>query len=73
MTIDEFLKDVAPKMCKGYIAMSPHGWWDWYSHKPHKEESEGWEIVKGMWAPLICFDIDPVDDWKESLREIKHG
>ena len=36
MTIDEFKKNIAPHMDKGYVAMDKMGGWNWFDKKPEK-------------------------------------
>ena len=60
MTIDEFMRDIAPKMRPGYVAMEDGGRWCWFSSKP--------TVVS--FSHLRSFDIAPVDDWTQSLRKV---
>lgn len=34
MTIDEFMRDIAPKMRPGYVAMDEDKAWCWFYDKP---------------------------------------
>lgn len=34
MTIEEFMRDIAPKMRPGWVAMDANGLWFWYSKNP---------------------------------------
>lgn len=34
MTIDEFVRDIAPKMRKGWVAMEENGIWNWFNNEP---------------------------------------
>lgn len=84
MTIDEFMRDIAPKMLPGWVAMHPDNNWCWFSKKPEsyntnekeKKEAEeygtGWDIPGDLddYLYLACFDIDPVDNWTQSLRKV---
>lgn len=84
MTIDEFMRDIAPKMRPGWVAMHPDGNWCWFSKKPkayntsekEKEDAEecgnGWDIPGDLdnYLYLACFDIYLVDDWTKSLRKV---
>lgn len=36
MTIEEFMRDIAPKMRPGWVAMDDDGQWYWYDKKPLK-------------------------------------
>lgn len=73
MTIDEFKKNIAPYMKKGYVAMDQDRKYWWYNRKPRK--------VKYKWNPrnligndCYClselFNIEPVEDWTQSLIEV---
>lgn len=70
MTIDEFMRDIAPKMKQGWIAMDKTGDWSWFSSEPYYECDTNWEIDNGFWCPLFAFNINPVSDWEESLRKV---
>lgn len=85
MTIDEFMRDVAPKMRPGWIAMQPDNNWCWFSEKPEPyicnnekimkviiNSGCGWDIPDKLdfFLYLECFDITPVDDWTKSLRKV---
>lgn len=72
MTIDEFMRDIAPKMKKGYVAMNPCNQWEWHSNKPYNNGND-WEIGEGFWCPLSAFDIARADDWKKTLRKSGNG
>lgn len=69
MTIDEFMRDIAPKMRPGWVAMDESGGWFWYIDKPDTDD-EGYIPLNLSYSSLECFDIDPVDDWKQSLRKV---
>lgn len=81
MTIDEFKKNIAPYMKEGYVAMQPDKNWCWFENRPEIYNCEnemvllsgiGWEDPKELdnYLYLSCFDIEPVDNWKESLIEV---
>lgn len=68
MTIDEFMADIAPKMRPGWMAMDKNRRWSYFPYKPR--------IIGVSWwgnnheTSLSMFDIDPVDDWTQSLRKV---
>ena len=69
MTIDEFKKNIAPYMKRGWVAMERDGTWEYSRKKP--------KIISGMgscWDRGFrlddWFNIEPVDNWKESLIEV---
>lgn len=68
MTIDEFMRDIAPKMCLGWVAMNESKSWFYHPYEPRIIEKFWWGSDHEM--SLSMFDIDSVDDWKESLREV---
>lgn len=75
MTIDEFKKNIAPHMKKGYVAMDKMGGWNWFDKKPEKsslfynnynpDNLDFWkERQNGNIVELSSiFNIEPVDDW----------
>lgn len=73
MTIDEFMRDIAPKINIGWIAMDKDGEWWYYIAQPiPKEDTHTWySTINARQYRLCMFDIDPVDNWEESLRKIK--
>ena len=73
MTIDEFKKNIAPYMRKGYVSMDKDETWWWYMNKPRN--------LKVCWDAEtktendICFlaklfKIEPVEGWTKSLIEV---
>ena len=75
MTIDEFMRDIAPKMRPGWVAMGvnyygqPYRWF-WYEKEPFPAKSmKTWRGDCEI-SDLDCFDIAPVDDWTQSLRKV---
>ena len=68
MTIDEFMRDIAPKMRPGWVAMNKDGRWFYFTYEPR--------IIGILWwgndyeTSLSMFDIAPVDDWKKSKRKV---
>lgn len=72
MTIDEFMTDIAPKMRPGWVAMSQKGDWWYYPDEPSINTAIGHWHKTGIKFPglLSGFDIDPVDDWTQSLRKV---
>lgn len=69
MTIEEFMRDIAPKMRPGWVAMDKNRDWFWYEKKPPRL-SWGFYIRSGIQIQIEFFDIDPVDDWRKSLRKV---
>ena len=43
MTIEEFKKNIAPHMNKGYVAMDKDGSWWWFNVKP-MIDGDGWIV-----------------------------
>lgn len=73
MTIDEFMRYIAPRMRPGWVAMDQDGRWFWHENKPSKESLKyAWFNYAGkhMMSNLVSFDIAPVDDWTQSLRKV---
>lgn len=73
MTIDEFKKNIAPFMRKGWVAMDEDKIFWWYKNKPERLKSS-WN-TEVMTDDDICFlarlfNIEPVDDWTKSLIEV---
>lgn len=73
MTIDEFKKNIAPHMNKGFVAMDKDKMYWWYKEKPRRFRVY-WRIKTGT-ENEICslgklFIIEPVDDWTKSLIEV---
>lgn len=68
MTIDEFKKNIAPYMKKGWVAMDKDNKWYFYNNKP-QSLIEHW-ISSDFMSYLNMFDIEPVDNWRESLIEV---
>lgn len=68
MTIDEFMRDIAPKMRDGWVAMDANK--DWYFH-PTKPVivCDWWSSSDEIWL-IRVFDIAPVEDWRQSLRKV---
>lgn len=73
MTIDEFKEKIAPYMKKGWVAMCPSDDWRFYNTKP-KIVLEYWHNIwsgsDSYSSSLDMFNIEPVDNWKESLIEV---
>lgn len=69
MTIDEFKKNIAPHMNKGYVAMDKSGKYFYYTNKPILDYCI-WIINDGNHNELSCFNIEPVEDWTKSLIEV---
>lgn len=56
-----------PLLKKGYVAMDKCGDWYWYEVKP-KRSSDVWTEEKPDFY-LSAFNIKPVENWEESLKE----
>lgn len=74
MTIDEFKKNIAPYMKKGYVFMENDGTWE-YSHDKPKiifAYLYAKKVYCWNWGFSLenLFDIETVDNWKESLIEV---
>lgn len=74
MTIDEFKKNIAPYMKKGFVFMEQDGTWEYSRDKPkiiyaylYSKKVYCWN---GGFSLENWFDIEPVDSWKESLIEV---
>lgn len=85
MTIDEFKKNVAPYLKRGWVAMQPDKSWCWFENKPEAYNCQyselremilmsgiGWDDPNELdnYLYLSCFDIEPVKDWTKSLIEV---
>lgn len=72
MTIDEFMRDIAPKMRPGWVAMDSDNRWNWYNEKPDLGGGQWmYSSVNTLHLHLnSMFDIAPVDDWTQSLRKV---
>lgn len=72
MTIDEFMRDIAPKMREGWVAMDRDEIWYYLVDKPKlNKDLEMWLATKRTGGMLLeSFDIVPVDDWTQSLRKV---
>ena len=69
MTIDEFMRDIAPKMLQGWIFMDKNGWWYYTDIDDAPVLEDDWE-TSDFQNNLDMFDIAPVDDWTQSLRKV---
>lgn len=69
MTIEEFMRDIAPKMRPGWIAMDETDSWYWYMDKPEIDDC-GFAPKNLCYTSLECFDIEPIADWQKSLRKV---
>ena len=71
MTIDEFKKNIAPHMNKGYVAMDNDCIYFWYNTKPMIDiEKEEWDYDDTCHGLSDMFNIEPVKDWTKSLIEV---
>lgn len=71
MTIDDFMKEIAPRMQKGWIAMDrENGRWYFFTQEP-VSSNEFWSSAFGAAYYLNdMFDISPIEDWTLSLRKV---
>ena len=71
MTIDEFKKNIAPFMRKGYVAMDKDKTWCFFTKKPLKGKLIWLPDVEDGYVELTTlFNIEPADDWTKSLIEV---
>lgn len=70
MTIDEFKKKIAPYLKKGWVAMSSLRFWYYFPQKPKLMKEDGFWWGDDKQTSLDIFDIEPVDNWQESLIEV---
>lgn len=73
MTIDEFMRDIAPKMRTGWVFYDWIGDWQYCAERPDMDLKNGWWMKQQDGADLLSlqmFDINPVDDWTNSLRKV---
>lgn len=72
MTIDEFMRDIAPKMRPGWVAMSKQNIWWYFPDEPLLNTgSLCWNKTGDKFPSMLSgFDIAPVDDWTQSLRKV---
>ena len=71
MTIDEFMRDIAPKMRPGWVAMDGDKRWFWYSNMPIAiKRLKQWTWNGNVKSYPLLFKIAPVDDWTQSLRKV---
>lgn len=68
MTIDEFKKNIAPYMRKGYVAMDKDLTFKFFKYKPKRNDILGqWRCRYSYTFLDRIFTIRPVDDWTKSL------
>lgn len=70
MTFDEFMIDVAPLMRAGWVAMDEDRRWFYFPYEPRILKNYWWGNANEI--SLSMFDIEPVDDWTQSLRKVGH-
>ena len=70
MTIDEFKKNIAPFMRKGYVAMNQDGLYCYYRRYKPILDILTWTNPNGDYIELSCFDIEPARDWTRSLIKV---
>lgn len=70
------ITDITPLLKEGYVAMDKCGEWYWYNKEPYIEGSV-WqrtdiESACESFKDFGCLqDIEPAEDWKQSLIIIK--
>lgn len=72
MTIEEFKKNIAPYMNKGYVAMNKRGDYWWYAKKPYLSvlNNRCWANTCDVSSLNGIFNIEPAEDWTKSLIEV---
>lgn len=78
MTIEEFKKNIAPYMRHGWIAYRVDFFkreWVFFKERPELIEAMiaigiHYTFWHGDYESLEMFDIEPVNNWKESLIEV---
>lgn len=71
MTIDDFMKEIAPRMQKGWIAMDKEeGRWYFFTQEPVAGNSFWSSAFGDAYYLNDMFDISPVEDWAKSLRKV---
>lgn len=69
MTLEEFKRDIAPKMKKGWLMMDADKKWCWCAEKPEINDLY-WSKLEATFYGVYCFDIETDLDWKQSLMEV---
>ncbi len=59
MTIDEFMRDIAPKMRTGWVAMDEDGMWTWFDEEPYIC-SYTWWARGDVSEELSCLTLPPL-------------
>ena len=70
MTIDEFKKNIAPYMRHGWVFMDDCDIWRCCMFNKKPFFFFFYWYVDGYQYCLEMFDIEPVDNWQESLIEV---
>lgn len=71
MTIDEFKKDIAPHMKKGWVAMDRDITFKFFKYKPKRNDILGqWRCRYSYTILDRIFTIRPVEDWSRSLIKV---
>lgn len=65
------IEEVAKYFTTGWIAMDKDWSWYWYAEEPYIRADH--DIWCEAMLDLFVFQIPPVDDWKQSLVQIKNG
>lgn len=70
MTIDEFMRDISPKMKQGWVVMGSSRQWYFFKTLPFQDmQCKVW-FSSCLPDNLDMFDIEPVDYWTQSLRKV---
>lgn len=64
---------LASLMEDGWIAQDKSGKWFYYPTEPKLYEEDRWDTDNSDWVSLRPFNLSKLDDWKESLYQIKNG
>lgn len=68
------ITDITPLLKSGYVAMDKNGDWCWYQNEPFlATDGNYWGTVGHVEAfkDFDCLqDIEPAEDWKQSLIKV---
>lgn len=73
MTIEEFMRDIAPKMRSGFVFYDWMAGWQFCEERPEENLENNWWVKQQDGDELFSmqmFAISPVDDWRKSLRKV---
>lgn len=66
-----YIEDLIPLLKRGWVAMNKDGCWWWYEDKPYIDDKDDFWTNTNHICGLFCLNIESVNDWTQSLREIK--